>query len=49
MKPISPRKAEKEPAEVLADMRPTPVKKAEKELAGAVEAPPMDDGKSKKK
>lgn len=49
MKPISPRKAEKELAGVLAGMRTPAPKKAEQELVEALEDAGREEGKRRKK
>jgi len=49
MKPVSPKKAEKELAGVLADMKAVPAKKVEKELAEAVTEAVVEEGARKKK
>jgi len=49
MKPVSPKKAEKELAGVLADMKAVPAKKVEKELAEAVIEAVVEEGARKKK
>jgi len=49
MKPVPPKKAEKELAGVLADMKAVPAKKVEKELAEAVIEAVVEEGARKKK
>jgi len=49
MKPVPPKKAEKELAGVLADMKAVPAKKVEKELAEAVTEAVVEEGARKKK